>query len=175
MQGSAMLFNVDTLGGPSWSFPGTRRAVRYLADMPEYFPHDAEAQSRNPLIYEVYEWPGFGIGTDLAITVTVIHPGRVGGESHHTKGHFHQDPDGVELVIGVSGTGRLEMVNREGVELSEAVTPGAYLQVPPGWAHRVVNPDGDDLLYVSVASATIGHDYEGVREAGWIPGAGVSA
>jgi oxalate decarboxylase/phosphoglucose isomerase-like protein (cupin superfamily) len=166
----SVLFDGETLRGPSWTFPGAHRATRYLADMREYYPDDAAAGSSNPLIYEVFEWPGYGLSTDLMITVTVIHPGRVGGEPHHTKGHFHQDPDGSELVIGLKGQGRLEMVDRSGAERQEKVVPGTYIEVPPGWAHRVFNPGDEPLLYVSISSAGIGHDYESVTRAGWIPG-----
>jgi len=138
--------------------------------MREYFPADPAAEAADPLIYEVFEWPGYGLATDLMVTVTAIHPGAVGGVAHHTKGHFHRDPDGAELVVGLAGEGVLEMVDRSGHRRAEPLTPGVHVTVAPGWAHRVLNPGAVPLLYLSVSSAHIGHDYEGVRMAGWIVG-----
>lgn len=165
------MFEVHSLGSSPWHFAGTGRVVRRLDDMPEYFPHDPAAQAGNPVIYEVFEWPGSGLSTDLLVTVTAVYPGAVGGEHHHTKGHFHKDPDGPELVVGLEGHGFLEMVDRTGMRQAVAVNPTTWMTIPPGWAHRVINPSDDPVLYLSVSSATVGHDYDGVRQAGWIPGA----
>ena len=138
--------------------------------MLEYFPPDALSAERDPVIYEVFDWPGSGLPTDLMVTVTAIHPGAVGGLAHHTKGHFHKDPDGAEIVVGMVGIGLLELVNRAYERRTIDLSPGTYATVEPGWAHRVVNPSDSPLLYLSVSSVHIGHDYESVQGAGWIPG-----
>ena len=164
------MFEVHSLGSSPWSFAGAGHVVRRLKDMAGYFPRDPAAEARNPVIYEVFEWPRDGLPTDLLVTVTAIYPGMVGGESHHTKGHFHKDPDGSELVVGIDGHGTLEMVDRSGAEQAVPVAPHTMVTIPPGWAHRVVNPGTDPVLYLSVSSAEVGHDYGGVRAAGWIPG-----
>lgn len=165
-----MLFDAQGLGPPPWNFDGAARAVRRLSDMREYFPADPAAWERDPVIYEIFDWPGQGLPTDLMVTVTAIHPGSIGGLPYHTKGHFHQDPDGAELVICMAGLGTLELVDRGMHSRFVNLGPGTYASVDPGWAHRVVNPGDAPLLYLSVSSAFIGHDYEGVRDAGWIPG-----
>lgn len=144
--------------------------MRRLSDMREYFPDDPAALDRDPVIYEIFDWPGPGLPTDLMVTVTAIHPGSVGGFPFHTKGHFHKDPDGAELVVCMSGLGRLELVDREMHSRTVDLRAGTYASVDPGWAHRVVNPEPSPLLYLSVSSAFIGHDYPGVGAAGWIPG-----
>ena len=164
------MFEVHSLGSSPPAFEGAKRVVRRLCDMLGYFPSDPAAEARNPIIYEVFEWPGYGLPTDLLVTVTDVHPGTVGGEAHHTKGHFHKEPDGPELVIGIEGHGTLEMADRSGEERAVPVEPNTMVTIPPGWAHRVVNPGSQPVLYLSVSSAEVGHDYEGVRAAGWIPG-----
>lgn len=141
--------------------------------MPDYFAADAAARVADPLIYEVFDWPErAGLPTDLMVTLTAIQPGSIGGLAHHTKGHFHQDPDGAELVMGVAGNGRLELVDRQCRSRTLEFGAGTCITVEPGWAHRVLNPGTEPLLYLSVSSAFIGHDYAGVQAAGWMPGLG---
>ena len=171
MSAIALLFDAAALGRQPWAFPGAVRATRRLSDMPDYFTADAEAQAQDPLIYEVFDWPErAGLPTDLMVTVTAIHPGAIGGLPYHTKGHFHEDPDGAEMVVGVAGRGRLELVDRQNNRQAIELGPGTCVFVQPGWAHRVLNAGAEPLLYLSVSSAVIGHDYEGVRQAGWMPG-----
>lgn len=167
---STLLLDALRLGPPPWTFDGATRATRHLSDMIDYFPADPAALANDPLIYEIFDWLGQGLTTDLMVTVTAIHPGSVGGLFHHTKGHFHKDPDGCELVIGMAGAGCLELVDRELQRRTVELTAGIYVSVEPGWAHRVVNSGKAPLLYLSVSSAAIGHDYESVRRAGWMPG-----
>lgn len=163
-----MQFETSALGPHPWTFDGAARAARHLRDMPGCFPPDSAAAAADPLVYEVFEWPSHGLVTDLMVTMTVLYPGRVGGQAHHTKGHFHHDPDGEELVAGISGTGLLELFSRKAEHRTVPLRPGTHVAVEPGWAHRVSNPGPAPLLYLSVSSARIGHDYEGVRAAGWI-------
>ncbi len=173
MRAIALLFDARRFGPPPWPLHGAVRVIRRLSDMPDYFAADTKALTENPVIYEVYDWPArAGLPTDLMITMTAIHPGTVGGLPFHTKGHFHKDPDGAELVVGVSGEGRLELVDRVNHCQTIELAPGACIAVEPGWAHRVVNTGAEPLCYLSVSSASIGHDYEGVRAAGWMPGSG---
>ena len=162
-----MQFDTSALGSPPWPFDDAARSVRRLHDMPGYFPADAAAVG-DPVIYEVFQWPSHGLPTDLMVTVTVLHPGHVGGAPFHTKGHFHRDPDGEELVAGIAGSGVLELFSRAGEHRAVRLSAGTHVSVAPGWAHRVVNPGSEPVLYLSVSSAFIGHDYEGVREAGWV-------
>lgn len=171
MRAIGLLFDLLRIGPPPWDFPAAVRATRRLSDMPEYFADDPAAREADPLIYEVFDWQErAGLSTDLMVTLTAIHAGSVGGLPFHTKGHFHKDPDGAELVIGVVGLGQLELVDRLYHRQLLELGPGTCITIEPGWAHRVLNPGRETLLYLSVSSASIGHDYESVRGAGWMPG-----
>lgn len=139
--------------------------------MRAYFAADAPPIDDDPVIYEVFDWPARAdLPTDLMVTLTAIQPGSAGGLPFHTKGHFHKDPDGAELVVGVAGIGQLELVDRKGRRQALEIAPGTCVSVEPGWAHRALNPGTEPFLYLAVSSAFIGHDYESVRDAGWMPG-----
>ncbi len=130
--------------------------------------HDREAHLKDPVVYEVFEWQTGLAATDLLCAVTVLF-GTVDQERPlRTRGHFHKDPDGGELVIGLMGRGRLDLLSRQGEIRQLPVEPGTWAQVPPGWAHRVTNVDSDPMAFLSSCSAAVGHDYEGVPKGSWV-------
>ncbi|MCY0899178.1 MAG: cupin domain-containing protein [Firmicutes bacterium] len=122
----------------------------------------------NPVIYTVFGWQSGDGVTDLLATLTVLNAGRIGRELFHTKGHYHRSPDGAEYITVISGVGCLE-VARDADTSPETATlePGVHVVVPPGYAHRVFNTGDATLVYISVCSAGLGHDYDSIRSLGW--------
>lgn len=169
----ALYLDPSTLEG--WPLgPGARahKQTRRWADMRACFAGGPDG-GEDPVIYEVYTWPSEGPGpTDLDVSLTVLAAGRIADEPFHTKGHFHQDPDGPEYVSVVSGEGILERATRSGVVESVALRCGVQTLVPAGWAHRVLNTGLRPLAFVSIASRHVGHDYGGVRVVGWVRAGG---
>lgn len=141
------------------------RETRRWSAMKEFYSGDPE--QGDPLIYEIYTWNDGHAPTNLLSTITVLYPGRIGGEYFHTKGHFHTDPDGSEFVAGYFGTGVLETGTRAGEVTETPVTQGLHLVIPDSHAHRVVNRGTEAAVYLSISSAGVGHDYDSVRVCGW--------
>lgn len=142
------------------------RDARRWSHMRDYF--QAAPVSDDPIIYEIYTWRDGSAPTDLLIAFTVLHPGRFGQESYHTKGHFHRGADGSEFVIGYAGEGVLETAPHSGALTSTRVTPGAHALIPSGHAHRMSNPSHHPLAFLSICAAGIGHDYDSVASLGWL-------
>ncbi len=135
--------------------------------MTAYFK-DKPVAGEDPVVYKLYSLPYSESPTDLMVVLTVLYGGRIGLEPFHTKGHFHHNPDGAEYVIGLSGRGTLELGSRDGTKESVPLTPGAHILVPPGLAHRALNMDHSPLLFVSLSSPAVGHDYQSVESLGWV-------
>ncbi|MDI4645137.1 M81 family metallopeptidase [Cohnella hashimotonis] len=114
----------------------------------------------DPVVYEVYEMPYPYRETDLLINITVLYPGRVGGEPYMTKGHFHAEPDTAEAVIGLEGDGEMLLQRRDGELRKVPVSEGTISYAGGGWAHRVVNTGSRPLVFFAVSGANIVHDYE---------------
>ncbi len=143
-----------------------RRESRKWSAMSGYFA-DSPLDGEDPLIYEVFTWIDGKAETNMLATITVLYPGRIGGEHFHTKGHYHLNPDGSEFVVGYWGEGVLETAPREGSITETPIRPGSHFIVPSGHAHRVVNRSLEPVVYLSISSAGVGHDYAGVVACGW--------
>lgn len=143
----------------------TKPEVRRWSDMVPYFQRAPES-SDDPIIYLLYALPHGGHPTDLMVVLTVLNPGHIRGEFFHTKGHFHR-PDGAEYVIALEGTGLLERGFRDGSWESSRMVPGQHMLVASGQAHRVVNTGTSPLVFVSICSPAVGHDYESVTILNW--------
>ena len=121
----------------------------------------------DPVVYEVFEWTTGSTPTDLLCAVTVLYSNPDQELPFHTRGHFHRDPDGGELVVGLEGAGRLDLLSRQGDVQQVPIEPLAWAQVPPGWAHRVTNLGPVPMVFLSSCSAVVGHDYEGLPKEPW--------
>lgn len=121
----------------------------------------------DPVAYEVFEWTTGSSATDLLCAVTVLYAGPDPERPFHTRGHFHRDPDGGEVVVVLRGSGRLDLLSRGGdlrrVQL-EALT---WERVSPGWAHRVTNLGLVPLVFLSICSVAVGHDYANLPKDTW--------
>ena len=152
--------SAELFAGGRW-----QREPRHWSQMREYFTgHPA---SGDPLIYETFMWPAGRGATDMLLVFTALHPGQIGAEHHHTKGHFHDRPDGPEFVICYAGKGTLETAPRGGRVRSTAMAGGVHARVPDGHAHRMINTGVDALIFLSICSAGVGHDYQSVAEFRW--------
>ena len=141
--------------------------VRRWSSMPSYFSQ-RPMDDTDPVIYELFSLPMGPSTTDLMVVLTVLHAGNIYGEKFHTKGHFHTDPDGPEYVLVLSGRGILERGLRDSTLEESPMEPGTHILVPSGQAHRVINIDNEPLLFISVCSAGVGHDYASVSPLGWV-------
>lgn len=139
--------------------------IRRWSDLRDFFR--GKPDSGDPTVYEVWTWPRHQMQTDLLVTLTKIGSGAIQGEPFHTRGHFHLEPDGPEWILGAAGEGRVELGDRSGAIHTLELRSGDVVWVPPGLAHRVVNPAAGQVEYWSVSSSEVGHDYEGVARLGW--------
>jgi glucose-6-phosphate isomerase len=152
------------------ALPSVHRVVRHLSDMKRIY-HDQEAvaailSAGDPPIYEFLELANPTSDDSLSFGLTRISPGKIGREYHMTKGHFHLNA-GDEIYVGLAGRGLLVLQSRDGQGRELSMLPGSLCYVVTGWAHRTVNVGEDDLVFLSVWSATVEHDYETIDRHGF--------
>ena len=145
---------------------------RKLSDMAAMYADEAAARrilagEGDRLIYEVQ-------GVELPVEegqiphcTTRITPGRIGGEYHMTKGHYHARREQGEVYFGLSGRGYLVMQTESGETNVQEMVAGSAAYVPPYWAHRTVNVGDDDFVFFSVWEARAGHDYGTIERDGF--------
>jgi glucose-6-phosphate isomerase len=151
--------------------PFQSKAERKVSDLAMMFA-DSEAAAElvkngDPLVYEIFYYGFTTSVSDMALGVTRIQPGTIGGEYHMTKGHFHEAHDQPEIYFCVKGEGYLLMETREGEFRVEKWTKGTISHIPPMWAHRVVNTGSEPLVFVASYHLAAGHIYEPVVEKGF--------
>ncbi len=140
--------------------------TRRVSDMQEFY-FGSTREDADKIVYQILGWPKGGGKADLLVTVTVLYPGDLGNEQFHTKGHFHNGPDGPEFVVGYRGVGILQTGDRTGLVDEVTVERGTHVWIPTGVAHRVINRSDEPVIYLSVSSAAVGHDYDSVTQLGW--------
>lgn len=120
------------------------------------------------ILYEVYEVKRPEIEGELLHGLSIVHPGKVGGEYNMTKGHFHTVLETAEIYYCLRGEGFMVMETPEGDWSVEPLKPGSVLYVPPRWAHRSVNTSlTEDLVTFFVYPGNAGHDYGSIEEQGY--------
>jgi glucose-6-phosphate isomerase, archaeal len=125
-------------------------------------------QQDDPLVYEVFEIKRPEVDGELALGISVIHPGKVGAEFFMTKGHFHSVLETAEVYYCLQGEGFMVMETPEGATAVAALHPGTVLYVPPRWAHRsVCTSRQNDLVTLYVYPAHAGHDYGTIEQQGF--------
>lgn len=143
---------------------GANKTVRTLSQLKDLYSNREEVnrilENEDPVLYEVFEMPPSPKETDLLVNITVLHAGVVGEEPFMTKGHFHQDPDTGEVVIGLKGSGILLLQNRKGEIQEFPVEEGKVSYAAGGWGHRVINTGKEDLHFLAISGANMIHDYE---------------
>ena len=134
---------------------------------------DEEAYERmlgqeDTLVYEVFEIKRNEEEGELALGVSVVHPGVVGAEFFMTKGHFHSVLETAEVYYCLQGEGFMVMETPEGATSVAALRPGTVLYVPPRWAHRsVCTSRQGDLVTLFVYPSNAGHDYGTIEKQGF--------
>ena len=136
--------------------------IRKGADMPGFF---AEEPSPDRTLYEVYELDTTG---NMKLAITVMKPGKVDGEYHMTKGHFHEDEAAGETYHCLRGNGMLLLQTKDGQTNEIELLPGSIAYIPPGWAHRTVNIGDDDLILLAIYPESAGHDYGAIEKEGFL-------
>ncbi|HVD03884.1 MAG TPA: glucose-6-phosphate isomerase family protein [Candidatus Dormibacteraeota bacterium] len=163
---SGLVLDIDQLRtlAPSHS---VRRASE-LSVTPAPGPEGVDIDPEDPVAYEVFEWTTGAAPTDLLCAVTVLYAGPDPAQPFHTRGHFHRDPDGGEVVVGLQGNGRLDLLSRAGEVRQIALGTLIWAPVPPGWAHRVTNLGPAPLVFLSTCSVAVGHDYANLPKESWV-------
>lgn len=159
-------------GIPQLSDDRCSRTLRRLSHMRGQFAdwrtYEELLACEDRLIYEVYEIGRPQIKGELLHGTSIVHPGKVGGEYHMTKGHFHAVLDSAEIYYCLQGQGMLVMENPEGRWAVEELAPGHVLYVPPRWAHRSVNTSlQEDLVTLFVYPGDAGHNYGDIERRGF--------
>ncbi|GAA4065321.1 MULTISPECIES: glucose-6-phosphate isomerase family protein [Actinomadura] len=141
--------------------------TRRMSDLRGLFADTAAWEAslaEDPVVYEVASSPVPEAEGELPQSITTIHPGKVGGEFHMTKGHIHPRPRG-EIYLGLSGVGGLLLFDGDKPEWIP-MEPGSIGYIPPGWAHRSVNTGDEPYRFLAVYPGDAGHDYEWVLRNG---------
>lgn len=146
--------------------------VRKLSQMRGQFLDAAAYEDRlfgdDCTVYEVYEIRRPEAQGEFQSGISIVHPGKVGGEFFMTKGHFHAVLDTAEIYMCLKGEGFMVMENPEGEAVVEALTPGKILYVSPRWAHRSVCTSRlDDLVTFFIYPGNAGHDYGTIEQQGF--------
>jgi glucose-6-phosphate isomerase len=120
-------------------------------------------------VYAIESYMPHPAGTpgSICCATTTLMAGDVAGEYFMTRGHFHQDPDGPEMTICVSGDGWLVLMDEHRQPRVERMTAGSVHHVGLRTAHRAVNVGTDPLVFVSFWASEIGHDYATIAERGF--------
>jgi glucose-6-phosphate isomerase len=145
---------------------------RSLKDLEAFFADTEATESilksgQDPIIYEVYECLHPQETGHVNYGTTILYPGKIGKEFYMTKGHFHLKEASSEVYLGLKGEGLILLQSRTGNSEYSRMTRGDLIYVPPGWAHRVVNPGRQKLAFFFAYQADAGHDYESIRKRGF--------
>jgi glucose-6-phosphate isomerase len=119
------------------------------------------------LIYEVYDAGLPEAAGHVLYCTTIIYPGRVGGEFHMTKGHFHAKRDRAEVYLGLAGEGYLLLQTDAGEVRTVPMQVGTVAYVPPMWAHRTANTGDEPFVFLAVWPGDAGHDYGTIEQTGF--------
>lgn len=144
-----------------------------LSDLKPFF-YDKKLVERmlsrgsDPLIYETY-WPSWETVEGVIGTGTeIIHPGKIGDEYYHSRGHFHEKAINSEFYVGVKGHGRMLLQSPEGEVVVISMEPNEIAYMPPGWGHRAVNVGRERMCCQFVWLLDSGHNYQVIEEGGFL-------
>ena len=147
--------------------------VRRASDMRGYYVNEAAlerliVERSDPLHYEVFEVPVPEEHGHLMFCISTLQPGLIGDECFMTKGHYHSVPNTAETYLCLRGEGYMVMKTAGGKFVSERMTRGRMVYVPPFWAHRSVNTsEREPLVSFCVYPAEAGHNYGDIKTGGF--------
>lgn len=151
--------------------PLARRRPRRASDLRGFYLDavalEALIQGGDPVMYETFESPVPEVHGHLAFGITVLYPGRVGGEYFMTKGHYHLKRLTAEVYVALRGRGYLVMQTEQGDARALPMDAGSVIYVAPGWAHRSVNTGDEPFVLFYTFPADAGHDYDAIRQHGF--------
>jgi len=147
---------------PEFMSKSSEHLTRKGKDLAGYFKGEPEPDT---VIYEVFEAETTG---HIKLALTVLKSGKVDDEFYMTKGHFHEDEKAGEVYFGIKGRGMVIMQTKDGQTDELPLTTGAVAYIPPGWAHRTINTGTEDFIILAIYPETSGHDYEAIKEKGFI-------
>lgn len=144
--------------------------MRTVGDLREYW-HDsaaAELVADQPL-YETETYFSKPDGTEGAILwgSTRLFAGSVGGEYHMTRGHWHLKPTHGELIVCVSGTGLVVLMDSSREVSTVELSAGVTYHIDGTLAHRTVNTGDEPLVFWCAWAADCGHEYESILRDGF--------
>ena len=146
------------------------RSVRTVGDLRNYWqdPSAADLIALQPL-YETETYFGKPEGTEGAILwgSTRLFPGDVGGEYFMTRGHWHLKPTHGELILVVSGTGLVVLMDHDRMTTTVELSPGVTYHIDGTLAHRTVNTGDVPLVFWCAWAADCGHNYESILQDGF--------
>lgn len=147
--------------------------VRRASDMRGYYAEENAlealiAAGQDPVHYEVFEVPVPEERGHLMYCISTLQAGRVGEECFMTKGHYHSVPNTAEVYLCLRGEGYMVMKTSDGQFVTERMTRGRMVYVPPFWAHRSVNTGtSEPLVSFCVYPAEAGHNYGDIATEGF--------
>lgn len=150
--------------------PSTGHYTKRLSEFRGAYSDAAAVDARiaaegDSVTYEVVEVKPEG--SDIFFGTTTIYPGKVGGEYHMTRGHFHARRDRAEVYYTQTGQGLLLLESRDGETKTVEMKPGIAAYIPPDWAHRSINTGQEPLVFVWMTNVDAGHDYGTIVERGF--------
>ncbi|MCR4398819.1 MAG: glucose-6-phosphate isomerase [Firmicutes bacterium] len=106
--------------------------------------------------------------------ITVIRPGKIGGEYVKTAGHYHPSAPGGEMAYPevyevLHGRAHYLLQRPEGDPASIAdvivvdAAPGDKVFIPPGYGHVTINPGEGPLVMTNCVASTFSSEYEQYR------------
>lgn len=103
----------------------------------------------------------------LSYRMVVVNPGKIGDEFYKTRGHFHRNAADTEIYLTLRGNGLLLLQHKRTNRcMFVPLKVGNVANVPPYYAHRVVNIGNEELTILSIFPRTSGSDYKTIREKG---------
>ncbi len=121
-----------------------KKTVKKYADLKSFFEKIDEKISDDTIMYEVDAV--IKDKCDMQYAITTIHPILVNGQCNMTQGHFHGAESFGEIYQGISGTGALLLVDKDGNTTVEKIFPGSVHLIEGYIGHRTVNTsDKEDL------------------------------
>lgn len=164
----------------SGDLPEVRPSVRRLADMREVLYNQTAGGAED--LYFMYrdvalpEHRQFADRFSIRYDITVIRPGKIGGEYVKTAGHYHPRVPGEEMrypeVYEVLNGRAHYIMQRAGacegavddVIVVEAM-PGDKVIVPPDYGHVTVNAGEEPLVMANCVASVFESEYEAYKKA----------
>lgn len=148
-----------------------QESAKKLGDLNGIFSDAAALALLDPEteVYRVRWWAPVQAGDEggLFWGVTILQPGKVGGEYFMTHGHFHANRTRAEFYTPVRGKGMLVRMDEQRRTWGEAMAPGTLHAINGHHAHRVVNVGDEPLTFWACWGSDAGYDYATIRERGF--------